>query len=229
MNHVVLSTDASIWIQLITGAVSFQGVFASLPKEHAILVDILKMESAVQAIELFFYTMVLREMARGDGVEGMAATRYFDWVITTPTMLLTTIIYLKYEELQQKGASTEISFTDFVKTNINDIAIISACNLLMLIFGYLGEKGSISRTTSFFAGSAFFAMAFYVIYSKYARHSKEGKKLFNFLLGIWSLYGIASLLSPSSKNTSYNILDIFAKNFFGLFVYYKIKNIQKTP
>jgi bacteriorhodopsin len=36
---------------------------------------------------------------------------------------------------------------------------------------------------------------------------------------VWSLYGVAAILPFFIKNISYNILDIFAKNFFGLFLY----------
>ena len=39
---------------------------------------------------------------------------------------------------------------------------------------------------------------------------------------VWSLYGVAALLGDKLKNISYNILDIFAKNFYGLFLYFFI-------
>ena len=51
--------------------------------------------------------------------------------------------------------------------------------------------------------------------------------LFKFLLGIWSLYGVAALLPVLAKNISYNVLDIIAKNFYGLFIYYKIKQVAR--
>jgi bacteriorhodopsin len=40
----------------------------------------------------------------------------------------------------------------------------------------------------------------------------------------WSLYGIAAVLNFENKNTSYNVLDIFAKNFYGIFLYWFIKS-----
>jgi bacteriorhodopsin len=36
------------------------------------------------------------------------------------------------------------------------------------------------------------------------------------------MYGIAALLPYNLKNSIYNILDLFAKNFFGLFLTYII-------
>jgi bacteriorhodopsin len=38
----------------------------------------------------------------------------------------------------------------------------------------------------------------------------------------WSLYGVVALLPYYIKNALYNILDLFAKNFFGLFLSYII-------
>ena len=43
-----------------------------------------------------------------------------------------------------------------------------------------------------------------------------------FLISIWSLYGVAAVLPTIPKNLSYNVLDIISKNFYGLFIYYKI-------
>jgi hypothetical protein len=39
----------------------------------------------------------------------------------------------------------------------------------------------------------------------------------------WSLYGVFSTMSYTTKNTGYNILDIFSKNFFGLFLASQIR------
>jgi len=38
----------------------------------------------------------------------------------------------------------------------------------------------------------------------------------------WSFYGIVVILPYYIKNAFYNILDLFAKNFFGLFLSYII-------
>jgi hypothetical protein len=39
---------------------------------------------------------------------------------------------------------------------------------------------------------------------------------------LWALYGVFFLLPPVVKNVGYTTLDIFAKNFFGLFLTYVI-------
>jgi hypothetical protein len=43
-----------------------------------------------------------------------------------------------------------------------------------------------------------------------------------FLFIVWLLYGIAYLFNYKYRNVSYNILDIFSKNFYGLYIFYKI-------
>jgi bacteriorhodopsin len=35
---------------------------------------------------------------------------------------------------------------------------------------------------------------------------------------VWGLYGVAAMFSPVWKNTAYNILDVLAKNFYGIFL-----------
>jgi bacteriorhodopsin len=53
----------------------------------------------------------------------------------------------------------------------------------------------------------------------------NNKAHFYYIFIIWGIYGIAAIMSPHTKNNMFNILDIFAKNFFGLYLYYRIKNI----
>jgi hypothetical protein len=219
MYSVEQTTNLSIIVQVLTGIVSMNGIFLTLPKQHGVLVDILKLETIVQIVELFFYVYFLRTMSQT--VKGMAATRYFDWVITTPTMLLTTIIYFKYEEYIEKGSQDTLDFWEFVKGNQENIKTIFICNFLMLLFGYLGEIGAIDLWSSIVFGFLFFALAFFTIYKEYAVHSKIGRTMFNILVTVWGLYGIAAMTSDVTKNNAYNILDIFAKNFFGLYLFYK--------
>ena len=58
------------------------------------------------------------------------------------------------------------------------------------------------------------------IYEKYAKYSTRGIALFTIFTILWALYGVAALMPYTLKNIGYNILDIFSKNFFGLFLVY---------
>jgi hypothetical protein len=224
MLDVQFSTNLSIFIQIITGLISMRGIFIPLSKKHLILKDIIILETIVQVIELFFYFYFLRSVAI-TALPQMASIRYFDWVITTPTMLLTTIIYFKYLEYIEKNKIEELTFWGIVKENKQHIITIFVSNFLMLLFGYLGEIQVIDMISSLFFGFIFFAYTFYIIYKKYAVNSKQSLKLFYFILFIWGLYGVASTFSVENKNNMFNILDIFAKNFFGIYLYFKIKSV----
>ena len=71
----------------------------------------------------------------------------------------------------------------------------------------------------------FFYLSFDKIYKEYAYKTELGKKLFIFLLIIWSLYGYAAIKGIIIKNIMYNGLDVIAKNFYGLFIYYYITQV----
>ena len=96
----------------------------------------------------------------------------------------------------------------------------------MLLFGYLGEINILPKYISIPIGFIFFYKSFNLIYTNYANKSVLGKKLFMFLLIVWSLYGVAAMFPVNPKNISYNLLDIVAKNFYGLYIYYKISQIS---
>jgi hypothetical protein len=228
MVSVKITTDLSIFIQILTGFVSMQGIFIKLPEKHKVLNEVLMAETFVQAIELIFYTYFLKSLAI-TSLPQMASVRYFDWVITTPTMLLTTIVYFKYEEYIEKNRDEILHVTDFFKENIQNVITIILCNFLMLLFGYLGEVGAIDMVTSIIVGFIFFGITFYTIYKDYATKSQQSMKIFKFIFSIWTLYGLAAILSPYQKNIMFNVLDIFAKNFFGLYLFYKINTLANDP
>jgi hypothetical protein len=225
MISVKYSTDLSILIQIITGLIFIQAISINLPPKHAILKDILKLEILVQFIELFYYIYFLRPLSSGS-ISKMTSVRYFDWVISTPIMLVTTIMYLKYEEYIEHKKNESFTFLEFINDNKDNIIKICIFNFLMLVVGYLGETKVIDTSTSIIFGFIFLCMAFYIIYSEYAVKSSIGKTYFNFLFGVWSLYGVAAVFEPITKNHMFNTLDLFAKNFFGIYLYYKVTEIS---
>jgi hypothetical protein len=87
----------------------------------------------------------------------------------------------------------------------------------MLLFGYLGEMAVLPIKLSVSLGFIPFLIYFYMIYTTYV---KGTNKLFFYFFIFWSLYGMAALLPYKLKNNSYNILDLFAKNFFGIYLSY---------
>lgn len=226
MKGLKLSTDISILVQILIGIITFNAIYIKLEEKDSILHDILKLETLVQVIELLYYILVIRNVSE-DRVEEMASVRYLDWLVTTPTMLLTSIIYFKWEEIRENGYERELKFKSFIEENKNNIIIIFVCNTLMLLCGYLGEKGYIDMKVGLFVGFIFFYISFENIYKNYAIKSCKGLMIYKVILIFWSLYGIGYMLNAESKNILYNILDIISKNFFGLYLYYIVNSVKK--
>ena len=208
----------SLFVQIVTTLVSVDGLTYDLNDKDKILKDILILETIVQIVEAIFYVWVVAALK---DLNLMTPRRYIDWFITTPTMLLSTIIFMEY----LKNEKT-FSFTEFMNEHKVNITLIFVSNAIMLALGYMGEIGKMNKNSSVFFGFIPFMFSFYIIYENYAKHTELGFKLFIFLLTVWSLYGFAALLGTKNKNISYNLLDIVAKNFYGLFIYFYIRHIN---
>jgi hypothetical protein len=92
----------------------------------------------------------------------------------------------------------------------------------MLLFGYLGEINLLSTLLGVSLGFIPFLIYYYIIYKKYVISGNDGFKLFLYFFIVWSLYGVVAVLPYKIKNTCYNILDLFSKNFFGIFLSYTL-------
>lgn len=202
----------SLYSQLVIGIICFLGVFIPLKEEDNVLRSVLLLESVVQGIEFIFYYWLVTNIYSIN--YDITYIRYFDWFLTTPTMLISLIIFMIYIQ-----SDKVINFSETFFENINIISYILLFNALMLIFGFLGEIKVISKYTSFIFGTIFLLVSFKYIYDNYVQDNSINKMIFYVNFIIWSLYGIAFLLSYSNKNVMYNILDIFSKNMNGLFLF----------
>ena len=221
-SFVKKTVTLSLILQIVIGIVSLHGFFVKIPKKDNILKDILGMETIVQFVEFAFYIWMSLALLN---VERMASRRYIDWVITTPVMLISTIIFMKYNFYKEQSKES-FTLKEFFQDDRDNVIKLVLYNLGMLVFGYLGENNIIPKYLGVPIGFVFFFLAFRLIYTEYAIDTSIGKKLFYFMFIIWSLYGVVSVMPPNIKNTSYNILDIIAKNFYGLFIYYRIVKIS---
>ena len=216
MNIVRNTGIFSIIVQLVTFIIDIYVLTLAVPASFALLRELLIMEVSVQGIEFSFYVWMV---AKFNTIKNITPFRYYDWVITTPTMLITFMFYLMFLRDQEKGVKSEHFFTE-LKNHWQLILKVSILNWLMLLSGYLGEKGMFSYLATTVVGFIPFFLMFYLIYKNFATQSSLGQKIFWYFSGIWSIYGIAALLSYKVKNSMYNILDLFAKNFFGIFLAY---------
>jgi bacteriorhodopsin len=224
---VEATTKASVAVQLLTGGAGLVGLTYTLPPEHAVLTQLLGLEMIVQFIELLFYFYFLATFQ----LNGLAAKRYFDWFISTPIMLFTMAAYFTYknkEDTRNKEENKEgLSLRDFYTVNQRPLWIIFIANFLMLLFGYLGEIGTLGIGTAFTLGTGALLVSFYTLYDKFAKFSEESRLLFYVIFVLWSGYGGGFLLSSVAKNIVFNGLDILAKNFFGLFLTYQILKLSR--
>jgi len=223
MKHLVnITIWVSLIIQFITTIIPFNAFSVKLNPSDRILKNILAIETIVQAVEFTFYLGILFMLKN---LKQYTPTRYFDWFITTPIMLFSTVVFMKYLEEKEKKPDKSLSISDFIKNNKHNIIKLFIYNALMLVFGYLGEIGVMPLYTSTAIGFIFFYLAFKLIYDEYGVKTEEGKNLFWFLGIVWALYGVAAVMPLTPKNISYNFLDVISKNFYGLFIYYKIKRL----
>jgi len=208
----------SLYLQLITGAIGSLGLFIKLKPEDQILLDVLKLETIVQAVEFVFYYWLVSNFDKLPN--NVTIIRYIDWNITTPLMLISTVMYMKYNTSKDK--KEDLQTEDVIKEDKENIGKVVFYNFLMLLFGVLGEMDIVSKMISFPLGFLFFYLSFKEIYDNYVGDNIINKYLFNFLFVTWSLYGVAALFNFNLKNISYNILDLISKNFYGLFIFYVI-------
>lgn len=177
------------------------------------------LEVIVQIIEGLFYIWLVYNF---NTVTDVTPKRYLDWSITTPVMLVTLVSYLIYLEHKEKNETHKLELFNLIKDNSANISYILVLNWLMLLFGYLGETEIINKFAGIFLGFIPFLMYYFIIYANYVSLSKNGWIIFWYFFIFWSLYGIVAALPYYLKNTLYNILDLFAKNFFGIFLSYII-------
>ena len=209
----------SIIFQIITGIIDIGATFVKVPAMYSLIRQLLIIELVVQFLEGTFYVWLAYNFTK---VLNVTPKRYIDWVITTPTMLITLMTYLIYLNKKAENTTNNLEFFTLFKENSNIFIPVVLLNWLMLLFGYLGEMKIIPVLLGVFLGFIPFLIYYYIIYVNYVTENTSGYLLFWYFFCFWSLYGFAAVLPYYVKNSFYNILDLFAKNFFGLFLSYII-------
>ena len=232
MNILLYSGTVSFIIQLITGFFNIYVLTFEYDEFFHLIRELLKIELYVQLIEGIFYFWLITNF---NTIKNITPTRYYDWIITTPTMLFTYCVYLIYlkrdHKVDDKNKNKDNdknkennlndkkdSLFEIIDKNRSNLIPIFILNTLMLFFGYLVEIGTLSTNVGVSLGFIPFFMMFYIIYEKYAKFTDIGIQTFWYFSFIWGLYGVAALTNYKIKNISYNILDLFSKNFFGIFL-----------
>ena len=209
----------SIIVQIITGIIEIGAIFITVPTAYFLIRQLLILELIVQIIEGSFYFWLAYNFTK---ILNVTPKRYIDWAITTPTMLVTLMLYLIYLNKRTTDETNKLDVFTLLKDNSYIFISVVLLNWLMLLFGYLGEMNIIPVLLGVILGFIPFLIYYYMIYVNYVTENTNGYLLFWYFFFFWSLYGLVAGLPYYLKNSFYNILDLFAKNFFGLFLSYII-------
>jgi bacteriorhodopsin len=222
---IYISGVISLIVQLVVGIIDYLALNIKISEKDEILKDLLRLEVFVQIIEFAFYVWLIYYFSKVS--RNITPVRYLDWAITTPLMLITLAAFLKHD------GTTPTRLTEFLSNHVEPIVKIVLLNASMLLFGLIGELGYLNRYTSTALGFIPFAMNFKYIKDTFLPSDEDKYKnaVFYWFVFFWGLYGVFAVMSYTVKNTGYNILDLFAKNFFGLFLAYIVwskSNTQET-
>jgi hypothetical protein len=219
---IYISGVISLVIQAVIGVIDYSALKIKVNPEDELLKDLLTVEFFVQIIEFVFYIWLLYYFKKGS--QNITPFRYLDWGITTPLMLITLSAYLSHD-----GTKTTRLY-DFLSDHKDSIIRIVFLNAAMLFFGLIGEFGYLSPYTSTALGFIPFALNFKYIKDTFLPAGDILKSfVFYWFVFFWSLYGAFAVTKYTIKNTGYNILDVFAKNFFGVFLAYIIWSKHQSP
>lgn len=226
MNSFVYSYYISLFVQFLAFFIQFYGVFLHVTPELVPLKYALNIEVCVSVIEFIVYVWIGTNLKNLDVV---MTKRYADWLITTNGLMISIsllFIYLNQQELKHEEPPEENNKETLFVNNTRKFIPLIVYNNLMLLCGFMGEKGVLSKKYSFSLGFFFFFLSFYYLYQGFAMYSPTSTNVFYVITTIWALYGFSHLLPKIEKNVAYNILDLISKNLFGVFMVYLILNPQ---
>jgi hypothetical protein len=228
MGVIYYSGIFSLIIQIISAIINIYVINLNVPAVYNILNELVFIDFIVQTIEMIFYIWMISNF---NIIKNITHYRYYDWIISTPIMLIVFVIYLNFinnqhENQNQNQNQIPLSLKKELKKEWKTLTIITILDLLMLLAGYLGEIEILPYIYTTLVGFIPFFVMFYIIYEQYAKKTETGQNIFWLFSGIWAIYGIAALMPYKIKNFMYNILDLLSKNFFGLFLSYLIYKVS---
>lgn len=166
---------------------------------------ILNLETCISVVAAYFYGRFVEQIEGNINYRKINMTRYVDWFITTPIMLLVLCLAFLY------NLNKKLHFGTFLK--------VLALNFAMLASGYMGELNYINRNTGLIIGFIFFFLLYGFIYMKFLYKNPifDNKILYWAFFIFWICYGLVFNMPEKFKNVAFNYLDLFAKCFVGIF------------
>ena len=205
-DDIIKATFYITYVLLITtGTITF---IEAIRSKDPVIRHIMNLETCVSIIAAFFYGQFLEKLKDSPEIpyDALSVTRYTDWFISTPFMLLVLCIFLAREHR--------------VVFRFHMYFIILLLNVGMLSVGYMGETRRMDKNASLVIGFAFFAALFGYVWHIFMTGRRVTKaSLFTYwvYIVVWALYGVVFVLDAKARNVSYNVLDLIAKCLVGIF------------
>ena len=142
------------------------------------------------------------------------AYRYIDWFLTVPLQICEFYLVLSVDE------DVPVSF----------LYTMLSASFIMILFGFLGETGRVSKTVGFVGGMAAWGYIIYEIFlgtgAKFEQKSKNPsvKLAYNAMKWIvtvgWAIYPLGYVLEAKQMNMVYNLGDFVNKILFTGMIWY---------
>lgn len=205
--YVKFSFVITYILLLTTATITF---IEAMRTQNPFVRHVLNLETCISVVAGYFYSVFVSQIENfsNKGIEidwaDISKTRYIDWAITTPMMLLALCLVLAQNAKKS------------VKLGV--IGSIVLLNYAMLYIGYAGENKMLDRSQSQIFGFIPFIIMFAIIFFTYVKSSGSSANyvLYSVYLFVWSMYGFVFMLGEEYKNISMNILDFTAKCLIGL-------------
>jgi bacteriorhodopsin len=217
-DRLIFSFTLTYVLLITTGTVT---LIEALRTKIPLVRHIFNLETVISVIAGYFYSKFIdrikESFKEGKPIDWqeIIKTRYLDWAITTPLMLMVLINVIAHHN--RRSPSIRVYF------------VIILLNYTMLYLGYRGEF--IKQNILYYIGSFLaFIIMFGLIFFLYVKpkYNTFNYALFFFFFIVWSLYGIVYKMDLKTKNITYNYLDLVSKCFVGIGLWLYFTNMFKV-
>lgn len=191
---------------LTTGTVTFTESLRTTNVQNR---HMLNLQTCISVVSGYFYSLYLNQIDSSEKENSpiewtyIMKTRYIDWAITTPVMLIVLCSVL-----------ATIANKKLLFSTMSSVIIL---NYIILIFGFVGEMGSLNKYIANLFSMSAFGMMFYMIYKNFIDINKlDSIVVYGFYFLVWAGYRISYMLDNTYKNIGFNVLDFVSKTLFGL-------------
>ena len=212
--QIVKSTFYITYVLLLTTATIT--IIEAIGTNNINVRHIMNLETCISIVAAYFYSQFIKQISdpiKPIDYKQITKTRYIDWFITTPLMLLVLGLVL--------------SFNDKKKFHILSYVMIVVLNYGMLGTGYMGEIGTMDKTKAMLLSFGFFFALFGYIWMLFLKDnmSMNNLAIYGAFVVLWMIYGLVYLQKEQVKNTAYNVLDLFSKCLVGIFFWMYFANV----